>query len=185
MRRQAVPNVLAMVAFIVGIDVLFFRNNFWPRLVVNVGIVLVSGAFYWRFLHPRHACRWNQLSGRILERSQTRGCSANEAKQDTRFGAAGDRETVAIGRSQVACGDGSSHVRDVATGQLAGAAHLDAPERPHRFEHHQDAPRVVRQVAMLHIVLGNHHLEGSVPPAIPDGRHERTPVFPVGRQHSR
>jgi hypothetical protein len=42
--------VLAMVAVVVGVDVLFFRNRFWERLMVNVGIVLVFGAFYLRFL---------------------------------------------------------------------------------------------------------------------------------------
>jgi hypothetical protein len=42
--------VLAMVAVVVGVDVLFFRHQFWPRLLVNVGIVLVFGAFYLRFL---------------------------------------------------------------------------------------------------------------------------------------
>jgi hypothetical protein len=34
--------VLALVAVVVGVDVLFFRNRFWERLIVNVGIVLVS-----------------------------------------------------------------------------------------------------------------------------------------------
>jgi predicted cobalt transporter CbtA len=42
--------VLTMVAVIVGVDILFFRNHFWARLVVNVAIVLVFGAFYFRFL---------------------------------------------------------------------------------------------------------------------------------------
>jgi hypothetical protein len=42
--------VLALVAVVVGVDVLFFRNRFWERLIVNVGIVLVFGAFYLRFL---------------------------------------------------------------------------------------------------------------------------------------
>ena len=42
--------VLAMVAVVVGVDILFFRHQFWPRLIVNVGIVLVFGAFYFRFL---------------------------------------------------------------------------------------------------------------------------------------
>ena len=46
----AVLYVLALVAVVVGVDVLFFRNRFWPRLMVNVGIVLVFGAFYLRFL---------------------------------------------------------------------------------------------------------------------------------------
>jgi type IV secretory pathway VirB2 component (pilin) len=42
--------VLALVAVVVGMDVLFFRNRFWERLMVNIGIVLVFGAFYLRFL---------------------------------------------------------------------------------------------------------------------------------------
>ncbi|MFJ8476200.1 hypothetical protein [Kitasatospora sp. NPDC094011] len=52
MARQtiAVIYVLAMVALVVGVDFLFFRNHFWPRLLVNIGIVLVFTAFYLRFL---------------------------------------------------------------------------------------------------------------------------------------
>ena len=42
--------VLALIAVVVGVDVLFFRHHFWARLLVNVGIVLVFGAFYLRFL---------------------------------------------------------------------------------------------------------------------------------------
>jgi hypothetical protein len=42
--------VIAMAAVIVGVDLLFFRNRFWERLIVNIGIVLVFAAFYWRFL---------------------------------------------------------------------------------------------------------------------------------------
>jgi hypothetical protein len=42
--------VVAMAVVIVGVDVLFFRNRFWERLIVNVGIVLVFAAFYLRFL---------------------------------------------------------------------------------------------------------------------------------------
>ncbi len=46
--------VLAMVAVVVGADVLFFRHHFWARLIVNVGIVLVFVGFYLRFLkRPR------------------------------------------------------------------------------------------------------------------------------------
>ncbi len=55
MGRQAatVLYVLTMVVIVVGVDVLFFRNQFWERLMANVGIVLVFGAFYFRFLkHP-------------------------------------------------------------------------------------------------------------------------------------
>ncbi len=41
--------VVAMVAVIIAVDLLFFRNQFWPRLAANVGIVLLFGAFYFRF----------------------------------------------------------------------------------------------------------------------------------------
>ena len=45
--------VLALIAVVVGVDVLFLRNRFWERLIANVGIVLVFAAFYLRFLkHP-------------------------------------------------------------------------------------------------------------------------------------
>jgi len=52
MGRQAASAlyVVAMAAIIVGVDVVFFRNRFWERLTVNIGIVLVFVAFYWRFL---------------------------------------------------------------------------------------------------------------------------------------
>jgi hypothetical protein len=55
MGRQvvAVFYVVAMVAVIVGVDFVFFRNRFWERLTVNIGFVLVFAAFYWRFFrHP-------------------------------------------------------------------------------------------------------------------------------------
>jgi len=45
--------VVAMAVVIVAVDSAFFRNRFWERLVVNIGIVLVCLAFYSRFLrHP-------------------------------------------------------------------------------------------------------------------------------------
>jgi len=53
--RAAVTLYVAlMVALIVAVDFLFFRNRFWERLTVNIGIVLVFAAFYLRFLktHP-------------------------------------------------------------------------------------------------------------------------------------
>ncbi|WP_020141873.1 hypothetical protein [Terracoccus sp. 273MFTsu3.1] len=40
---------LVMVAVVVAVDVLFFRDHAWARLMANVGIVLVFGAFYLRF----------------------------------------------------------------------------------------------------------------------------------------
>jgi hypothetical protein len=44
--------VIAMVMVVVGADLLFFRSGrwFWERLASNVGVVLVFGAFYFRFL---------------------------------------------------------------------------------------------------------------------------------------
>ncbi|MDN5767613.1 MAG: hypothetical protein L0H96_05675 [Humibacillus sp.] len=52
MAKQVAGGVFAltMVVVIVGVDVLFFRDHVWARLMVNVGIVLVFGAFYLRFL---------------------------------------------------------------------------------------------------------------------------------------
>ena len=45
--------VLALVGVVVGVDVLFLRHHLWLRLIVNVGIVLVFGAFYVGFLKRR------------------------------------------------------------------------------------------------------------------------------------
>ncbi|HXR94950.1 MAG TPA: hypothetical protein VN718_03680 [Rhizomicrobium sp.] len=52
MTRQVViaVYVLAMAAVIVGVDIAFFRNRLWERLIANIGIVLVFLAFYLRFL---------------------------------------------------------------------------------------------------------------------------------------
>jgi type IV secretory pathway VirB2 component (pilin) len=55
MARQAtvVLYIVLLAAVVVGVDFLFFRNRFWERLMVNIGIVLVFAAFYLRFLkHP-------------------------------------------------------------------------------------------------------------------------------------
>jgi hypothetical protein len=38
--------VVLMVVLIVGVDVLFLRHLFLPRLLVNIGIVLVFGLIY-------------------------------------------------------------------------------------------------------------------------------------------
>ena len=42
--------VLVLIAVVVSVDLLFFKNRFWERLIVNIGIVLVFAAFYLRFL---------------------------------------------------------------------------------------------------------------------------------------
>ena len=46
----AVVYVLVLIAVVVSIDVLFFKQRFWERLIVNIGIVLVFTAFYLRFI---------------------------------------------------------------------------------------------------------------------------------------
>jgi hypothetical protein len=42
--------VVVLVTVVVGVDLLFFRNLFWERLIVNIGIVMVFAGFYLRFL---------------------------------------------------------------------------------------------------------------------------------------
>ena len=42
--------VAVLIAVVVSVDLLFFKNRFWERLMVNIGIVLVFAAFYLRFL---------------------------------------------------------------------------------------------------------------------------------------
>jgi hypothetical protein len=49
-RQVALLYAAAMAAVIVGVDLVFFRSRFWERLTVNIGIVLVFAAFYFRFI---------------------------------------------------------------------------------------------------------------------------------------
>jgi hypothetical protein len=45
--------VMLMAATVIGVDLLFFKDRFWPRLMVNAAIILVFAVFYMRFLkHP-------------------------------------------------------------------------------------------------------------------------------------
>jgi len=46
---SAVLYVVVLIAVVVGVDLLFFKNRLWERLIVNIGIVLVFAAFYLRF----------------------------------------------------------------------------------------------------------------------------------------
>jgi hypothetical protein len=52
-QAAAVIYVLVMVGLIVGVDVLFLRHHFWPRLIANVGIVAVFVVVYLAFLKRR------------------------------------------------------------------------------------------------------------------------------------
>lgn len=45
--------LVAMLATTVGVDLLFFRHQFWPRMAVNVGVAVIFGTFYVRFLKRR------------------------------------------------------------------------------------------------------------------------------------
>lgn len=49
-RMLPVIYVVVMIAVIVGVDLLFFKDRFWERLMANIGIVLIFAAFYLRFL---------------------------------------------------------------------------------------------------------------------------------------
>jgi drug/metabolite transporter superfamily protein YnfA len=42
--------IVVLIAVVVGVDLLFFRNQTSGRLLANIGIILVFVAFYWRFL---------------------------------------------------------------------------------------------------------------------------------------
>jgi hypothetical protein len=42
--------VLALIVVIVGVDVLFFRHQLWPRLMVNIAIVAAFAAIYLAFI---------------------------------------------------------------------------------------------------------------------------------------
>jgi hypothetical protein len=49
-QTSTVLYIVLLIATVVAVDVFFFRNQFWPRLTVNIGILLVFSAFYFRFL---------------------------------------------------------------------------------------------------------------------------------------
>jgi hypothetical protein len=42
--------IVVLIAVVVSVDILFFRDRFWERLIVNISIVFVDLAFYMRFL---------------------------------------------------------------------------------------------------------------------------------------
>jgi len=49
-KAAVVLYIVLMGATVVAVDFLFFRNRFWERLIVNIGIVLVFAVFYFSFL---------------------------------------------------------------------------------------------------------------------------------------
>jgi hypothetical protein len=52
MSRQLVVGLylVAMIVVIFGVDAIFLKDRFWPRLIANIGIVLLFSAFYIRFM---------------------------------------------------------------------------------------------------------------------------------------
>ena len=42
--------IVVLIVVVVSVDLLFFKNHVWERLIVNIGIVAVFAAFYLRFL---------------------------------------------------------------------------------------------------------------------------------------
>jgi hypothetical protein len=53
--RQAATSlyVLVMASVVVVVDILFFKHQFVPRLLVNIGIVLVFGTVFVMFVKRR------------------------------------------------------------------------------------------------------------------------------------
>ncbi len=49
-QATSVLYVVLLVAVVIIVDVLFFRNYLWERLIANIGIVLIFAAFYFRFV---------------------------------------------------------------------------------------------------------------------------------------
>jgi hypothetical protein len=49
-KTSVVLYIVDLIAIVVSVDFLFFRNRIRERLLVNIGIVLVFVAFYLRFL---------------------------------------------------------------------------------------------------------------------------------------
>jgi len=42
--------IVVMITVVISVDLLFFKDRFWERLIANIGIVMVFTAFYLRFL---------------------------------------------------------------------------------------------------------------------------------------
>jgi uncharacterized membrane protein len=78
---------VAMVAVIVGVDLAFFRNRFWERLMVNIGIVLVFAAFYLRFFSIRNS-NWDTTNFPNMMRTE-----ASQRAAPLRYSASDDEST--------------------------------------------------------------------------------------------
>ncbi len=53
MRKESWPRLKSqsrLIAVVVTVDIAFLRNEFWERLMANIGIVLLFAAFYLKFM---------------------------------------------------------------------------------------------------------------------------------------
>jgi len=48
--RATVLLIVIMILTIVAVDITLLRHAFWPRLATNIGIVLICGTIYVRFI---------------------------------------------------------------------------------------------------------------------------------------
>ena len=78
--------VVAMAAVIVGVDFAFFRNRFWERLTVNIGICLGVRSFLLQIPQAsmKHSVSHSRVSGTrafaVLSAARSRnrtGCSGS------------------------------------------------------------------------------------------------------------
>jgi hypothetical protein len=51
--------ILVLIAVVVSVDLLFFKNRLWEWLIVKISIVLVFAAFYLSLLKKPQAYRFD------------------------------------------------------------------------------------------------------------------------------
>ena len=67
---------VVMIAVVVGVDLLFFKNRFWERLTVNIGIVLVFATFYFMDESNKH-----RINGGVAETVEKRAWEQSIAQE--------------------------------------------------------------------------------------------------------
>ncbi|MGB7968089.1 MAG: hypothetical protein WCF28_00805 [Methanobacterium sp.] len=46
---KLIGSVLILLIVVFSVDYLFFRNQFWPRLSINIGIFLIYVMIYYKY----------------------------------------------------------------------------------------------------------------------------------------
>ncbi len=126
-----------------------------------------------------------RYSASIAERSQARRRSPAILNRIPGFERLWARDPCPVGVSEISAADGRSNRCDVAVDQLVLAAHLDASERADRLEDDKGTPGIASKLAQFRVALGDHDLEPTVDPAVPDGRDRRSAVPPIRHQNRR